>query len=271
VLGVLLARRFGRQSSKTKMRLHRQLSELSIGALAIHLAAALLDRRHVPPYALVAPFLSPVRTIAAGTGSLAVWGLLIVAFTGAARKRFKRSWRTIHYLAYPALGLVLFHSVLGSDGRQVAIWGAVAAAVLIVRALIVHRQNVRAISRSVTFPDALGEPVGVVSAGWDLPAADRAEGHHGSGLAGAVALVAAPAAADGLGPEDRLSRLGAIAPAPSGPPTRRNGWSRIRTGLGGLDGTDGRWVAAAVAVEVISYGWLAVRLGRRAISKSKKG
>jgi DMSO/TMAO reductase YedYZ heme-binding membrane subunit len=153
VFGLLLARRSGRQSSKVKMRLHRQLSELSVAALALHLIAALLDRRHVPAYAIVAPFFSPVRTIAAGTGSLALWGLLIVAFTGAARKRFKRSWRTIHYLAYPAIGFVVYHSLLGSDGSQVAAGGLVAAAVLIVRALILRQQTVRAISQIVASPD----------------------------------------------------------------------------------------------------------------------
>jgi DMSO/TMAO reductase YedYZ heme-binding membrane subunit len=224
VFGLLLARRFGGQSSKTKMRLHRQLSELSIGALAIHLTAAQLDRRHVPLYALVAPFLSPVRTVAAGTGSLAAWGLLIVAFTGAARKRFKRSWRTIHYLAYPAMGFVVFHSVLGSDRRQVVAWGVVAAAVLIVRALMLKQPTMRAISQSVTIPDALGDPVGV----------------------------------------------GAMESAPIDRSARRNGLGRIRAGLGRLGGADKKWVAAAVVLELISYGCLAVHLRRLAASKWKK-
>jgi len=195
----------------------------------------------------VAPFSSPVRTIAAGTGSLAIWGLLLVAFTGAARKRFKRSWRPLHYAAYPAMGFVLYHSVLGSDRRQVAAWGTVAAAVLIVRALILKQQTVRAISQSVIVPDALGEPVGLVSAGWDRGPADRAGPNSGSAQPGALLLVESP--------------------SPFARTARTKGWRRIRARLGGVDE---KWVAAVVAVELISYGWLAVHLRRLAGSKSKQ-
>ena len=90
VMGILLAKRLGSQRARGKLRPHRRLTEFSVLALGVHIGAASLDRFHVPPYAVVAPFLSPVRTVAAGFGSLALWGLLLVTLTGAGRRRYNR-------------------------------------------------------------------------------------------------------------------------------------------------------------------------------------
>jgi sulfoxide reductase heme-binding subunit YedZ len=130
--GVLLAARLGRYPARTKRRLHRRLSRLVLGVVALHIGAALLDRHHIPPGAVLVPFLSPVRTVAAGLGSLALWGLLLVMLTVAARRWFRRSWRVLHYLAYPATGLALAHSFLGSDPILVASSLALCVALLLV-------------------------------------------------------------------------------------------------------------------------------------------
>jgi len=124
VLGVALARR--RSTPRTRARLvwHRRVTWAALGLIAGHILAALLDRHHVPLYALVAPFMSPVRRVAAGTGVLAVWGLVLIAITAAGRRRLKRAWRKIHYLAYPVSVLAVVHSLMGTDGRLVLI-GAV--------------------------------------------------------------------------------------------------------------------------------------------------
>jgi DMSO/TMAO reductase YedYZ heme-binding membrane subunit len=121
-LGLLLVVRRGSGPIRTHNRLHRRLSWLALGLLVVHIGSALLDRHHVPPYAVVAPFLSPTRRIAAGTGSLATWGLVIVTLTAAGRRWLRPSWRKIHYLAYPAGVFGVAHSLLGSDARLLMFW-----------------------------------------------------------------------------------------------------------------------------------------------------
>jgi methionine sulfoxide reductase heme-binding subunit len=130
--GVLVATRRGNYPARTKRRLHRRLSRLVIVVLAVHIGAALLDRDHIPPDAVLVPFLSPVRTVAAGLGSLALWGVILVVLTVAARRWLRRSWRVVHYLAYPAIGVALAHSFLGSDPILVALSVALCVATLIV-------------------------------------------------------------------------------------------------------------------------------------------
>jgi DMSO/TMAO reductase YedYZ heme-binding membrane subunit len=121
-LGLLLVVRRGSGPIRTHNRLHRRLSWLALALLVIHIGSALLDRHHVPPYAVVAPFLSPTRRIAAGTGSLAAWALAIVTLTAAGRRWLRPSWRKIHYLAYAAGVFGVVHSLLGSDVKMLAFW-----------------------------------------------------------------------------------------------------------------------------------------------------
>jgi len=121
-VGIVLAVRHGSAQTKWRTRLHRRLSWLALFVLAIHVSAALLDRRHVPPDALVAPFLSPTRRIAAGTGSVATWGVVLVTLTAAGRRWLRPSWRKIHYAAYLAGVFAVCHSLLGSDTHLIAFW-----------------------------------------------------------------------------------------------------------------------------------------------------
>jgi hypothetical protein len=114
-LGIALGRRRRTVGPWTTARVHRQLTWLTLGVLGVHIVVALLDRHHVPPYAVVAPFLSPVRTVAAGMGSLATWGLLLVTVTAAGRRWLRLPWRTVHFVAYPAAVCAVAHSFLGSD------------------------------------------------------------------------------------------------------------------------------------------------------------
>ena len=117
VLGAALSRRGPR--TRARLAWHRRVTWAGLGLIGLHIAAALLDRHHVPSYALVAPFLSPVRRVAAGTGVLAVWGFVIVALTAVWRTRLKRVWRRVHYLAYPVSALVVAHSLMGTDSDLV--------------------------------------------------------------------------------------------------------------------------------------------------------
>jgi hypothetical protein len=121
-VGIVLALRHGGAQLKGRTRLHRRLSWFALLLLVVHISAALLDRRHVPPYALVAPFVSPTRRIAGGTGSVAAWGVVVVTLTAAGRRWLRPSWRKIHYVAYPACAFAVCHSLLGSDTRLIAFW-----------------------------------------------------------------------------------------------------------------------------------------------------
>ena len=77
VYGVLLAMRLGKYRPSIKRRLHRRLSRLVLVVLGVHIGGALLDAHHIPPEAVLVPFVSPVRTYAAGLGSLALWSLML--------------------------------------------------------------------------------------------------------------------------------------------------------------------------------------------------
>jgi len=134
-LGILLVSRRGGGSGRIQMRLHRRMTWATLALVGVHIAAALLDKRHVPPYAVVAPFLSPIRKVPAGTGSLATWGLVLVTVTAATRRALKLSWRAVHFVAYPTCAFAIAHSLMGSDSSALRFWLGLWAGALTVAAL----------------------------------------------------------------------------------------------------------------------------------------
>jgi DMSO/TMAO reductase YedYZ heme-binding membrane subunit len=166
-LGLLLVVRRGSGQIRTHNRLHRRLSWLALALLLVHIGSALLDRRHVPPYAVVAPFLSPTRRLAAGTGSLATWGLVIVTLTAAGRRWLRPSWRKIHYLAYAAAVFGVMHSLLGSDAHLLAFWLGLWSGVFALAVL----QRFRVVGTKLASAQA-DVPAARSSAPW-MPALDR--------------------------------------------------------------------------------------------------
>src|SRR5581483_4884843 len=151
-LGLRLAHGTARGTGN-KARSHRRLTWFALATLVAHVAAALLDRHHVPPYAVLAPFSSPVRRFAAGTGAVALWGAVFVAMTAASRRWCRRSWRRLHYIAYPTAAAGTLHSLLGSDRMAtiVAIAGAtVATMVVLMRSVVVGHRRPAAVEASET-------------------------------------------------------------------------------------------------------------------------
>jgi DMSO/TMAO reductase YedYZ heme-binding membrane subunit len=132
VLGLALARRRTTPRARARLAWHRLVTWAALGLISVHIEAALLDRHHVPFYVLVAPFLSSVRRVAAGTGVLAVWGLVLVAITAAWRRHLKSVWRRIHYLTYPVSALAVVHSLMGTDSLLVLMGGVVASGSVVV-------------------------------------------------------------------------------------------------------------------------------------------
>ena len=102
---------------------HRSAAVLTLAMLALHAALLVADGfvNVSIPGALV-PFTAGYRGFALGLGTLAVYGFVVVALTGALRGRLAgsvraaRAWRAVHLSAYAAWALAMAHGVLaGTD------------------------------------------------------------------------------------------------------------------------------------------------------------
>lgn len=102
---------------------HRSAAVMTLAMLAVHVTLLVLDSYvAVSLPGVLVPFTAGYRAFALGLGSLAAYGLLVVAVTGAARGRLTtfvrgaRSWRAIHVSAYVVWVLAMGHGILaGSD------------------------------------------------------------------------------------------------------------------------------------------------------------
>jgi methionine sulfoxide reductase heme-binding subunit len=139
VLGIAGA---GRYAPRTLHRfelaaLHRNLSVLTLVFLVIHILTAIADS-YVPLgwASAVLPFGSPYRRLWVGLGTVAFDLLLAVALTSAVRLRLGAArWKAVHWLAYPAWGIALFHLTgTGTDTKLapqlLLVAGCVAAVVV---------------------------------------------------------------------------------------------------------------------------------------------
>ncbi len=119
VLGIMVNRQ-GRLPGLPRFAvtgLHRNLSLLAVGFLAVHIVTAVAD-----PFvtiglaATVIPFASPYRPLWIGLGAVSVDLMLALIVTSLARARIgRRLWRGVHWLAYAAWPVALAHSI-GSSG-----------------------------------------------------------------------------------------------------------------------------------------------------------
>lgn len=100
--------------------LHRNLSLLTLVFLAVHGVTAVLDPfAHLGWAVTVVPFGASYRPLWLGLGTAALDLLLAVLVTSALRRRLGvRRWKAVHWLAYAAWPLALFHGVgTGTDTR----------------------------------------------------------------------------------------------------------------------------------------------------------
>jgi methionine sulfoxide reductase heme-binding subunit len=100
--------------------LHRNLSLLTLVFLAVHVVTAVLDPFvHLGWAVSVVPFGASYRPLWLGLGTAAVDLLLAVLVTSALRLRLGvRRWKAVHWLAYAAWPLALFHGAgTGTDTR----------------------------------------------------------------------------------------------------------------------------------------------------------
>ena len=119
VLGIMVNRQ-GRLPGLPRFAvtgLHRNLSLLAVGFLAIHVVTAIAD-----PFvtiglaAILVPLTSPYRPLWIGLGAVSLDLMLALIVTSLARARIgPRLWRGLHWLAYAAWPVALAHSI-GSSG-----------------------------------------------------------------------------------------------------------------------------------------------------------
>jgi sulfoxide reductase heme-binding subunit YedZ len=113
--------------------LHRNISLLSVVFLAIHVLTAIAD-----PYvtigwaATVIPFVSPYKPFWLGLGAVSLDLIAALILTSLARAWMsRRTWRSIHWLAYAAWPLAVGHSIGSStDMRSGIMLGVLIGCVL---------------------------------------------------------------------------------------------------------------------------------------------
>jgi DMSO/TMAO reductase YedYZ heme-binding membrane subunit len=122
VWGILTpAKLSNRQRPAWFLDLHRWLAGLTVGFVAIHLAALVADSYvEFGLIDLVVPFASEWKPFPVALGVLATWLLVIVQVTSLAMKRLPRTvWRKIHLTSYLTFFLTSLHGTLsGTDATN---------------------------------------------------------------------------------------------------------------------------------------------------------
>ena len=146
---------------------HRTLSTLALGAVALHAASLTLDQvAPISPGALLIPGLASYRPLWTSLGVLSADMMLLLAVSFPLRRFIGfRAWRRLHWLSYATFAGATLHGVFaGSDsGRPAITWmyigalGLVASAVA-VRALNKRRQPVKPVTRRPAAPAAQSAP-----------------------------------------------------------------------------------------------------------------
>lgn len=107
------------------LELHESWTLVAVILTPVHaLAVVLNDHARVPVTALLLPFASPVLTGAVALGTLALWGMAVVAASSVLKRRIgPRLWRALHLVSYGTFVLGLAHGLLaGTDtGSPVAL------------------------------------------------------------------------------------------------------------------------------------------------------
>ncbi len=114
VLGIVISkqRRLPWLPRFAGVSLHRYLSLLAVGFLAVHILTAVVDSFvNISLAAAIVPFVSAYRPLWLGLGAIGVDLMLAVIITSLLRARIaRRTWRLVHWLAYAAWPVAIAHS-----------------------------------------------------------------------------------------------------------------------------------------------------------------
>jgi sulfoxide reductase heme-binding subunit YedZ len=130
---------------------HRTLTLLALGALALHGAALALDRVvHLSPAALLVPGIAPYRPLWTSLGVVAADLMVVLTVSFPLRRRIgMRAWRRLHWASYAAFAGATLHGLgAGSDSTRPEIRWLYVAAVASVTAAVTWRALVRPAARA---------------------------------------------------------------------------------------------------------------------------
>ena len=105
----------------TATDLHRTLAFLSLGALALHGLALVLDHTvEIGLGALLVPGLAPYRPLWTGLGVVAGELMLLVYASFSLRRRIgQKNWRRLHWTTYATFAAATVHGLMaGSDSAR---------------------------------------------------------------------------------------------------------------------------------------------------------
>ncbi len=107
--------------------MHQFLSFFVLIAMAFHALILLPDPyTHFNLAELLVPFASPYRPLAIALGTLALYGMLAVAFSYSAKRWLGQAgWRNLHYVSFPLFAGALIHGVTAgadSGATPVQVW-----------------------------------------------------------------------------------------------------------------------------------------------------
>ncbi len=119
--------------------LHKFLSLLALGAIAVHGVTLALDSTvRISVAALFVPGLSPYRPLATGIGILAAELMLLIYVSFSLRRRIGvRNWRRLHYLTFAVFGAATVHGI--AAGTDTWAFGLYASSIAAVASLTVWR------------------------------------------------------------------------------------------------------------------------------------
>jgi DMSO/TMAO reductase YedYZ heme-binding membrane subunit len=138
-----------------RQTLHRDLALLSLGVLAVHIGAVVLDNYvDIRWYAAVVPFASAYRPLWVGLGTLAFDLILVVIATSLLRVRLGvRTWRAVHWLTYAAWPVAVLHYLTTGTDRGTP-WGVALAVAAVGAVAVAVGIRMKAASVPATVPPA---------------------------------------------------------------------------------------------------------------------
>jgi len=127
LLGLLVSRQ-GRLPGLPRfgvVHLHRYLSLLAVGFLAVHIVTAIADPYvTITPLAVIIPFVSAYKPFWLGLGAVSLDLMVAVIVTSLLRVRIgRKTWRVVHWTAYAAWPVAVIHGIgTGPDLRRGTFW-----------------------------------------------------------------------------------------------------------------------------------------------------
>ena len=119
--------------------LHRYISLLALGFLAVHILTAVADSYvSISPLATVIPLASAYKPLWLGLGAVSVDLGIAVVVTSLLRARIgRRTWRAVHWLAYACWPVAVLHSIgTGPDLRSgLPLWLTLASVAAVLAAI----------------------------------------------------------------------------------------------------------------------------------------